>query len=358
MPAVKSSDNRPMCAGLVPLLTLGLLGAIAPQPSSAPLLGLAVNMPAGGPAADGVAALEEVRRTGVSLFVLTLSWSEAEPAPRRYRVDDFVRSARLLRQSGAALHLDVPLVTARSRDVPRDLSAIAFDDPRLSLRLGRLLDALGPALLDFSTLSLGQEADLYFADKPAELNAYRRLFDGAVQFLEKKWPSLRVGVTTMAPTESPAPLVAAALHQRSPILFYVYAPFARGRPFQHRAPSVLEADWRLLLKAAGQRPIAFPEVSFSSAPENASSPTMQAEFVRRLRRYLSESDGRRLLFARYVVWRDPTPEELTLMASEGEDPRLKAFLAHRGLQTEKGQPKPAWREWLRAARSRIRSADE
>ena len=67
----------------------------------------------------------------------------------------------------------------------RGLAAIDFDDPRLSLRLGQLLDALGPALADVSTISLGYEAEAYFADKPKELAAYRRLFDGAVEFLKK-----------------------------------------------------------------------------------------------------------------------------------------------------------------------------
>ena len=146
-----------------------------------------------------------VRRTGANFFVLELSWSAAEPAPRKYRIDELARTARILRQSGAVLHLDLPLVTETARDVPADLAGVAFDDPKLSLRLGGLLDALRPALLDFQTLSLGDGADAYFADKPDELRAYRRLFDGAVQFLRKNSPQLLVGVTTAAPMDSTGP---------------------------------------------------------------------------------------------------------------------------------------------------------
>src|SRR5262249_15194089 len=170
-------------------------------------------------------------------------------------------------------------------------------------RLGRLLEALRPALLDCATLSLGTGADAYFADKPEELTAYRRLFDGAVEYLSRLVPGLHVGVATSAPTESVAPAVAAALHQRSPVLFFAYAPFADGRPFVHRPPSDLDSDWKALLERAGTRPIAFVEVSYSSAPENGSSPEQQAEFVRRMRRFLASADGARLLFARYAVWR-------------------------------------------------------
>jgi len=353
----KRERRAPLHNVLVPttrraaLLALVVLSSIAaapqpPGPAPAPALGLDINLPSGAPAAEQQRAFESVRRTGVSLYALTLSWSAAEPSPGKYRIDDLTRTARLLRQSGALLHLDLPLVVLRSRDVPADLEAVAFDDSRLSLRLGRLLDALEPALRDIATLSLGYEADVYFADKPDELRAYRRLFDGAVNFLGKKLPALKVGVTTLAPTESPAPAVAAVLHQRSPVLFYIYAPFEQGRPYAHRPPDAIEKDWKALLGQSGDRLIAFPEVSYSSSPENGSTPEKQAEFVLRMRRLMGAADGRRLLFARWVSWRDEEPQ-----ASSGAseiDRRRAAFLANRGLETANGGSKPAWRAWVRA----------
>ena len=248
------------------------------------------------------------------------------------------------------MHLDVPLVSLRTKDVPRDLAAVAFDDPRLSLRLGRFLDALEPALRDASTLSLGYAADSYFADKPEELKAYRLLFLGAIDFLRKKVPLLGVGVTTAAPTESPAPAVAAALHQHSPVLFYLYAPFERDKPYVHRPPESLERDWKQLLVRAAGRPIAFPEVSYSSASENGSNPAQQADFVKRLRRFVAGADGGALLFARYATWRDPPVAPAPTPAPGVPPPapitaRKAAFFANRGLQTAAGQPKLAWREW-------------
>lgn len=238
-------------------------------------------------------------------------------------------------------------MTESARDVPADLAGVAFDDPKLSLRLGKLLDALMPALLDFQSVSLGEAADVYFADKPDELRAYRRLFDGAVLFLQKKAPHLLVGVTTMAPSESPAPEVAAALHAKSPLLLYIYCPFVKDTPFEQRAPDALEKDWPLLLKGAAGRPIAFPTVSYSSAHENGSSPARQADFVRAFRRFLARSDGRALLFARYVALRDAPPEELVPGASIVQR-RRAAFLGNRGLETGAGDAKPSWLEWARS----------
>jgi len=333
------------------LILMAAAPSRAPAPPLAPAVGITVNLePSASPAARQ-AALEMVRRTGANFFALELSWSAAEPAPRRYRVEEITRTARLLRQSGAVLHLDLPLVRETSRDVPADLAQTAFDDPRLSLRLGGLLDALLPALLDFQTLSLGDGADAYFADRQDELHAYRRLFDGAVQFLEKKSPRLLVGVTTAAPIDSPAPEVAAALHQRSPLLLYAYSPFVRDSPFEQRDPAALDRDWRALLEGAGGRPIAFPVVSYSSSAENGSSPARQAEFVRRFRSFLAKADGRALLFARYVALRDVAGDELpdAVPGAPAAERRRHAFLANRGLQELDGKPKAGWREWVREA---------
>jgi hypothetical protein len=343
---------RRAAAALSLLVSAAAAGAApgpAPAPPPPPALGVALNLEASASAAVRQEAVETVRRTGASFFELTLSWSQAEPSPRKYVLDDLVRTARLLRQSGATLQLEIPLVTESARDVPADLAGVPFDDPKLSLRLGRLLDALGPALLDFQTMSLGEAADAYFSRRPDELRAYRRLFDGAVGFLKKAYPHLLVGVTTLAPTESPAPEVAALLHQHSPLLLYIYCPFVRGKPFDQRPPEDLDRDWEQLLKGSEGRPIAFPVVSYSSSEENASSPARQAEFVGRLRRFVSRADGRRLPFARYVALRDvkPAPAQSEASGSSVRDARREAFLAFCGLETVAGDPKPAWLAWVK-----------
>jgi hypothetical protein len=166
-----------------------------------------------------------------------------------------------------------------------------------------------------------------------------------------------VGVTTAAPTDTRAPLVEAELHRKSPALFYVYAPFSPAAPFLHRPPETIDRDWNAILAAAAGRPVGFTEVSFSSAPENGSTPEKQADFVRRMRRLAAETERSRLLFARYVPWRDPDPQNqldrrrlhpLPPGEGAGDEARRAAFFANRGLVKADGRPKPAWREWTRS----------
>src|SRR5450759_2473117 len=143
---------------------LALIAAVAADPAREttprPLLGLALEFEKPPPAEVERSAIAEIRGTGVNFFALAISWSEAEPAPGKYRVAEVTRAARILRQSGETVHLDLPLVAGRIRDVPKDLAAMAFDDSRLSLRLGRLLDALEPALADLSLIHISEPTRL------------------------------------------------------------------------------------------------------------------------------------------------------------------------------------------------------
>jgi hypothetical protein len=245
------------------------------------------------------------------------------------------------------LHLDLPLVEASRRNVPGELADLSFDDRRFLVRVNQLFDMIEPTLLDIATLSLGYEADSYFAQHPAELPGFQRLLDAAVEQLRRRAAHLEVGVTTRAPTESVAPEIAAALHRKSPLLLYLYAPFERQTAWVHRPPRSIEEDWGALLRRTGSRPIAFAEVSYSSAAENGSSREKQAEFIRRFRRLVAAGDAKKVRFARYAAWRDTAPPSLPSGAL-AVDRRKAAFYSNRGLWTSQGSAKPAWLEWLKA----------
>ena len=148
------------------ILLAALVASAGPPERSKPLappgLGLAAELEKDLPVETERKLMGQLRATGVSVFALPVAWPAAEPSPGKYNVTSVIRAARLLRQSGASVHLDLPLVVGREKTVPADLAQVPFDDSKLSIRLGQLLDALTPALLDCSTLSLGYEADVYF----------------------------------------------------------------------------------------------------------------------------------------------------------------------------------------------------
>jgi hypothetical protein len=82
-----------------------------------------------------------------------------------------------------------------------------------------------------------------------------------------------------------------------------------------------------------------------------------------MRRFVAMTERSRLLFARYVPWRDPEPTtpELqrlhSLPVGEGAGgealaTRRTAFFANRGLEKPDGTAKLAWKEWAKAGAAR------
>src|SRR5215831_12612996 len=92
------------------LLLLGAGPVERSKPTRPAGLGLAVELEKDLTAEAGRRVLADLRATGVSLFALRVSWPEAEPAPGKYDIESVLRAARILRQSGANVHLDLPLV--------------------------------------------------------------------------------------------------------------------------------------------------------------------------------------------------------------------------------------------------------
>jgi len=83
------------------------------KPTRPPGVGLAAEPEKSLPAETERKLMVQLRATGVSVFGLSVAWPSAEPAPGKYDVTSVIRAARVLRQSGASVHLDLPLVVGR-----------------------------------------------------------------------------------------------------------------------------------------------------------------------------------------------------------------------------------------------------
>ena len=329
-------------------------GARAAGPSPAPALGLDVNLPAGTSAAEQQRAFEAVARgTGVSLYALT-RLLDRRGALARQVPGRRAHSARrgCCRQSGALLHLDLPLVVGRARDVPADLDGVAFDDSRLSLRLGRLLDALEPALArrrDALARLRGGRLLRRQAGRAARLPASLRR-RGELSREEGSEARGRRDDATRPP-RAPRPRSRRRSTSGARSSSTSTRRSSRAGRTGSASPDAIEKDWKAAaVRVAGERLIAFPEVSYSSSAENGSTPEQagrlraaHAEAARGHRRAPAALRALGLL-ARRRAADPPAPQSAEV------ERRRAAFFVHRGLQAQDGAAKPAWRAWVRAAK--------
>ena len=260
-----------------------------------------------------------VRRTGASFFALELSWSAAEPAPRRVpRGGDHAHGAAA---APVGRHAP-PRPAARDRE-PRATCRRIWRTSRSTIRSCRCAWAASstrctPALLDFQIALARRAAPTPTSPtSPTSCAPTGGSSTAPSSFSRRSCRACSSASTTAAPTESPAPEVAAALHQREPApALHLLRRSSRGAPFEQRDPDVLEKDWRALLE--GARGTA-DRVSASSAtpprPRTARAPSSRPSSSAASGASSNRADGRALLFARYVALRD----EPARRASRGAD---------------------------------------
>jgi len=288
-----------------------------------------------------------------------------EPVPGQYNwntnVDEIpVLGAYLreLKRRGFTAYVMLANVHMEGLQMPEYLAGRPFDDPyvieRWELYLTKFLDRYG-RWIDY--ISIGNELDAYFSKHEEQFPGFVEFVARGAEVIRREAPHIQVGsVLTSSGFESWWP-------QLAPHLDFLgatyYAPVnmfggSKKRPLDESHPDYFSKALSRVLKAAGEKKVLLAELGCATAPEVNSSPEAQAEFIRRFFEWLPQYEDR-ILAVQFVSLRD-WPYQGTKAALK---PLLSAellsnetflrFLSSLGLRDEKGNPKPGWRAWVRAA---------
>jgi hypothetical protein len=318
-------------------------GVNAPGGAGRTYLGLSAN-PTDATLADSIgSAILTARATGADLYYHSLLWSEFETSPGHIEGPQLRQIVSTLQSLGLAVYFNLRTVDTNNRGVPSDLAGTAFDDPTMIARMDAAVDTLIEVARQHPlvALALGNEVDAYFSIHPAEL------YEREIGRIHARVPTLRVGMATTSPVNNPNSTIGDQLNTHSDVVIYTYYPFQPATDFQHRPPSVLTGDFDAMRAHAGGKPWALQEVGYSSAAGNASSDSLQADFVRRFRAYVAGTSRTDLLFANWFLYTDWSSATLNFLFGYygGTSPGFSAYLGHLGLRDSVGTPKPSWNAW-------------
>jgi hypothetical protein len=139
-----------------------------------------------------------VYKAGISGDGISLTWSELEPSPGVFNLDETRSMLNYLmntRDFDSEVLIE-PLNTT-TRETPSDLAKVPFDSPQIKTRFRALLDALMPLFNGHvKYLSIGNEVDVYLSEPPDEWAAYQSFYEDAVAYVHSAAPWIKVGVTT------------------------------------------------------------------------------------------------------------------------------------------------------------------
>ena len=334
------------CSVIVALA--GLSGLAAASTSAPRILSLAAN----GPASDRVSpgGMELAASAGARGALLSYTWAELEPAPRRYDAGQLYGIRYLSEKRGLKLLLGLQVVDTTVKATPRDLVHTRFDSQRMKERFHALVDALGPYLnRNVQYISIGNGVDMYLSRNPEAWPAYLDFYRDSVQYLHEVAPWIAVGATaTFGGVIRKARGRMLELNRASDVQLVTYFPVAGD--FQVRSPGVPLRDFKALLRISGDRPLVLPEVGYPDSAALGSSELKQAAFVRSLFAAWKRLAGR-MPFVNYLYLHDLAPracDEITGFYGHTKS-NFKEFVCSIGLRHSSGTPKPAWSALVREA---------
>ncbi|WP_420454121.1 hypothetical protein [Rubrivirga sp.] len=330
--------------------------------------------------AQGAAERELLDRAiarGLDGFTVYVDWSDLEAEPGQAHVAELTATLGVLRRLGLTPFVNVTVGDIGDYNLPADLSdgaggladGVALDDPAVTDRFGRILDAVAPVVVAHGgfVLGVGNEVDVRLDDDGAdsrprlsgEREAYVRFVEAARERVHAVEPRLAVGVT----------LTNGAVRRRT-ATFRALRAVADVVPFNHAPvrpdltvldPGAIRADFREVAEAYGDGPILIQELTCPSAPSMGASEAWQRACVERL--FAEVRATPRVRFASVFTFQDldaPTCRAVreALFGDELDDlpadvaARLADYLCSLGLIDPGGAPKPAWSALLDALGAR------
>jgi hypothetical protein len=271
-------------------------------------------------------------------------WSTLEPMPNRYRLANVRDLVRGVRSSPADRLLVIPAVIETSaRSVSGGLDHAAWDSPRMLTRYRRLIDRLAPELSrQVAYVSIANEADVYFAAHPRELDAFRRFAAVAIAELHRRAPWVKVGVTiTYDGLVGPSAAVARELTGLGDVTVVTYYPLGRG--YEVRSPQSPLSDLPALVRLVHGRQVVVQEAGYPTASRLRASPDAQATFVRAVFTAWNRMPDAVPFLSFYTLF-DLPESECRLETS------ATAFFCSLGLREATGRPKPAWAQFVGGVR--------
>ncbi len=283
----------------------------------------------------------ETLSLGVSFLVGNGAWTELEPRPGVYSLDDlnfFVASA-----AGAKLSASFTLhvIDTIYKNVPADLRDLPWNHPFMKARTVRLIEAMAPALRGHvQWFMFGYEIDGYFARHPDEVAAFGELYGVAAARMKELVPGIKVSTTVTFSTGVPdltGPL--AALNNQIDVLALTYIPVEHN--FTMKDPSVVPSDFDSMRRAAAGRKIVLQEVAYPTAPSANASEEKQARFYQLAFDEFAAA-GNTIAAANFMMLADLSDQDaewwVSFYGMTGV-PAFRGVLQTLGMYDTRGQPK-------------------
>lgn len=291
-------------------------------------------------------AIRLLKSTRATHFHTSLTWSAIEKLSGTLDLTELKEGMTASAPLPVAFTLKI--IDAGERKMPEAYKGLPWDAPEMVRRVTEIIEQSAPILGRRPwSYAIGNEIDMYFAQRPQEIAAYGRLLQQLKPIVAARHPT--ASFTTVWQFGSIArlrttfaPIVASLDHIG--LTYYALNPDFSVGPVDQ-----MKRDLPTALDIARPLPIAFQELGYPSATLLGSSPERQAEFMRQSFDAIRAAGTHQVLGATYLFQSD-LPQWLVndfVVVYGLNDERFRAFLTTLGLRDQNDRPKPGWQEFLR-----------
>ena len=315
---------------------LALIAAIAVGAS--PTISLSLNVPEGGGEPEFLTAIREQIRMGINGSYASFTWPELEPAPGQFNKAKLDESTGIGKFIGGNQLVTIKTVDTVKPVLPADLATKPFADADLQARFAAFVERLVPALPKFvKYLSLGNEVDGYFADKPEAQAAFIKMVAAAREATAKVRPDLHVTMTLTYNGMRANPDEAKALLEGSDTVILTYYPIDKS--YSPSGAEAVPAQIKSILQTAETRDVVFQEVGYPSSATVGSSEAKQSAFISAVFEEVRRQP--QIKFANYYIQGDFTPTQMGYFTQYYglSDSKFVGFLSSLGLRDSAGKAK-------------------
>ncbi len=312
----------------------------AELPGPCPLVGVD---PSPGPAQTNAGVLESVLQMGGKFYEFSIPWSMLEPSAEKYDFSLVTAAVKQAQQLGMPAAMTIKTVDTNSRSIPSDLASKPWDNSSMLTRFRKMLAALGPSLgTTVKWVHLANEVDLYFINRPGEVNGFKTFFQAGRQQLAASAPGISVALIF---GYDALRLSNQTFQQLGSLGDHVGFTFYNLDGISARSPEQVSVELPAMLRLAGTRPIVLTEVGYPSATAANSSPANQRRFYELLFEQLRKSSGK-VIAARIYQMTDmsaATAQSIAGAYGQAANSPFAAYLGSLGLVSATGQTKESYR---------------
>lgn len=286
-------------------------------------------------------AFNATRLAGAQVVEVPIAWDEVEATTSVFASQWLPIVNAYFPSKGTRVSFSFNVIDSNSIRIPADLKNRAFNDPEVIKRYKAFIDYVASSTpnTDVFSVSIGNEVDITLGASDTKWKEFTDFYAAVAPYVKQKFPRAVVGSKVTFTGIFDLDRNVRALNAKTDVVMTTYYPFVAGK-FTMRSPSDVALDFKKITTSYPNKKIHFNEIGYPTGVLNASSETMQSDFIKQT--FLAwDTYSDKITFLNFQWLHDLSPASVKAFETYYgiSDPAFLSYLGTLGLRNYDGTDK-------------------